>query len=82
MFLSEFQEKQLSLFLKQKVGMLSSIPREIADLSADFQLTIQKNKIKYFVLEQINQKKKNKQTTFTPNRNRLICLEASMETVA
>lgn len=81
MFLSEFQEKQLSLFLKQKVGMLSSIPREIADLSADFQLTIQKNKIKYFVLEQINQKKKNKKN-LTPNRNRLICIEASMETVA
>lgn len=68
MFLSEFQEKQLSLFLKQKVGMLSSIPREIADLSADFQLTIQKNEIKYFVLEQINQKKKKQKNLHTKQK--------------
>jgi len=37
--------------------MLGSIPREIADASANFQFTIQKNEIKYFVLEQMNKKK-------------------------
>lgn len=79
MSLSEFQEKPLSLFLKQEVGMLSSILREIADLSADFPFTIQKNEIKYFVLEQINQKKPH---TKQKQINLLTCLEASMETVA
>ena len=45
------------MFLNQEVGMLGSIPREIADASANFQFTIQKNEIKYFVLEQMNKKK-------------------------
>lgn len=55
--------------------MLGSIPREMADLSAGLQFTVQKNEIKYFVLEQIN-KSKQKRT------NLLICLKASLETIA
>lgn len=54
--------------------MLGSIPREIADVSANFQFTIQKNEMKYFVLEQINKKK--------PQTILLRWLEASTETIA
>lgn len=66
----------MSLFQKQEVGMLGSIPREMADLSVDFQFTVQKNEIKYFVLEQINKSKQKRRT------NLLTCLKASLETIA
>lgn len=56
--------------------MLGSIPREMADLSVDFQFTVQKNEIKYFVLEQINKSKQKRRT------NLLTCLKASLETIA
>lgn len=49
--------------------MLGSIPREMADLSVDFQFTVQKNEIKYFVLEQINKSKQKRRT------NLLTCLK-------
>lgn len=64
------------MFLKLEVEILGSIPREIAGLSADFQFTVQKNEIKYFVLKQIN---KNKQKR---RMNLLTCLKAFLETVA
>lgn len=42
------------MFLKQEMRILGSMPSEIADVSVNFQFTIQKNEMKYFVLENIN----------------------------